>query len=57
MVCKKCKKLLDRHYDPCWQINQVGRYGSLWDNDRVVIDLCEDCLLKFLGYKDGDSDE
>ena len=57
MVCKKCDKLLDKHYDPSWQINQVGSYGSLWDNNRVVIDLCEDCLLKFLGYQDGEIDE
>jgi len=57
MVCRKCNKLLDRHFDPSWQINQVGGYGSQWDNERVVIDLCENCLLKFLGYKDGEIDE
>jgi len=57
MICKNCNKLLDRHFDPSWQINQVGGYGSQWDNERVVIDLCENCLLKFLGYKDGEIDE
>jgi len=57
MVCKKCDKLLDRHLIPSWQINQIGSYGSQWDNERVVIDFCEDCLLEFLGYKDGEIDE
>jgi len=50
MVCKKCGLLLDRHFIPSWQINKVGQYGSQWDNERVVIDFCEDCLLEFLGY-------
>ena len=51
MVCKKCNVLLDRHFDPSWQINKIGQYGSQWDNEKVVIDFCENCLLEFLGYK------
>ena len=54
MICKKCGKILDRHFIPSWQINQIGSYGSQWDNERVVIDFCEDCLLEFLGYKVGE---
>ena len=57
MVCKKCRKLLDDYYESSWQINQIGSYGSQWDNERVVVDLCEDCLMEFLGYKVGDTDE
>jgi len=51
MICKKCNKILDKYFDPSWQINKVGQYGSQWDNEHVVIDFCEDCLLEFLGYK------
>jgi len=54
MVCKKCNVLLDRHFDPSWQINKVGHYGSQWDNEKVIIDFCENCLLEFLGYKVGE---
>ena len=54
MVCKKCNKILDRHFDPSWQINKVGQYGSQWDNEKVIIDFCENCLLEFLGYKVGE---
>jgi len=54
MFCKKCNSILDRNFDPSWQINKVGQYGSQWDNERVVIDFCEDCLLEFLGYKVGE---
>ena len=53
MICKKCNVLLDRHFDPSWQINKIGQYGSQWDNEHVVIDLCENCLLEFLVYKVG----
>jgi len=53
MVCRKCDKLLDRHFDPSWQINQVGGYGSQWDNERITIDLCESCLMEFLGREVG----
>jgi len=49
LFCKKCGKLLDRHLDLTWQINQIGGYGSLYDNEKVVVEFCEDCLVKFIG--------
>lgn len=52
LLCKKCGKILDRHLDLTWQINQIGGYGSLYDNERVTFEFCEDCLVKFLGDKD-----
>lgn len=54
MICHKCGKILDKYYEPSWQINQIGSYGSQWDNQRVVVNLCEHHLLEFLGYKEGD---
>lgn len=49
LFCKKCRKLLDRHYDSTWQIDQIGGYGSIYDNERVVVEICDDCLVKFIG--------
>ena len=49
--CRKCGKLLDKYFDQCWVIDQVGVYGSQWDNQKVSIELCEDCLMEFLEYE------
>jgi len=50
--CRKCGKLLDKYFDQCWVIDQVGVYGSQWDNQKVSIELCEDCLMEFLEYEE-----
>jgi hypothetical protein len=46
--CYKCGLILEKYYQPVWHINQVGQYGSQWDNERMVVDICDDCLLEFL---------
>jgi len=51
VTCHKCHILIDE-LTPSWQINQQGNYGSQWDGENVKINLCEGCLLEFLGYKE-----
>lgn len=51
-ICHKCGKIIDTPYEPRWIINQVGDYGSQFDNEKVTIDFCDNCLTEFLEYKD-----
>lgn len=58
LFCKKCHKLLDRHCDLTWQINQIGGYGSIYDNKLVCVEVCDNCLMDFINdgneYKEKD---
>jgi hypothetical protein len=53
--CDRCKKEIKEN-DPIWQINQIGQYGSIFDNERIHISFCDDCLSEFMG-SDGEQDE
>lgn len=56
--CFKCHKIIDEPYETKWSIQGVGGYGSNFENDKLDIPICDDCLYyDILGYKDGQFDE
>jgi len=48
VVCDRCKKVIEDG-EPIWFISQQGEYGSMYDNEFVSVEICDDCLDDFMG--------
>lgn len=47
LTCDKCGYEFEE-YDPIWNINQQGQYGSMFDGDWICKRLCDDCVSGFI---------
>ena len=53
--CFKCQKILNLNpMENVWEINGTGGYGSHFDNERLNIKVCDDCLYEMIGDKVGE---
>jgi hypothetical protein len=56
--CFKCHRIIEEPYDTKWSIQGIGGYGSKFENDKLNIPVCDNCLYyEILEYKDGQFDE
>jgi len=48
-ICNKCGKEIDEHYESM-NINHKIGYGSKYDDARLEIDLCNECLDEWIDW-------
>jgi len=53
--CFKCHKIIDEPMETKWFIRGTGSYGSRFEDEKLDIAICDNCLYyEVLGYKDSD---
>lgn len=52
--CCACGNYINLPYDTNWKISGIGNYGSIFDGERLDLDLCDHCLELLLISKDDD---
>jgi hypothetical protein len=44
IICCGCGNVLESNEDQIWNLDQMGGYFSDYDMERIVLNLCDDCL-------------
>lgn len=49
IICNKCGKTLNEYdEEPCLSLYNVVGYGSIYDGERIELDLCSECMDKLI---------